>query len=476
MSHRPPRTLMAQLARLVLVAFVAAQGLALWLFADERAAAIRAAQQAEVIERAAVVLAAFETAPPESRAAILTAANGRLVRFSADPAPLVATSNAPTLAAQLAPRLGTGQEFHLAQVLLTRQGTPRADPPAALGWLRARMLAAGIAPVELRIAMRLEAGGWLNLRAEFPRPEVPLPPVILASALLSLALILAALWLGLRRITAPLRRLALAADGFGLDAPPPVMPQEGPREVQALAEALSRMQARLGAMIGARTQMLAALGHDLRSPITALRLRAEMVEDDETRERMVATLEEMQEMVEATLAYARGVSPDQPFERVDLAGMLADLVAELAVQGPGLRLAPAAPLLAEARRTPLRRALRNLLENAQRYGGGGQVRLQAAEGMAEIVIEDRGPGIPPADLERVFDPFVRLETSRSRETGGTGLGLSIARAIVAAQGGTLALENRAGGGLRAVLRLPLSQPGRGSGGGPQPETSAASSR
>ena len=201
--------------------------------------------------------------------------------------------------------------------------------------------------------------------------------------------------------------------------------------------------------------MLAALGHDLRSPITALRLRAEMVDDDETRERMVVALDEMQEMVEATLAYARGVSPDQPLESVDLSELLTDLVRDLSAQGSEVQLTQAPPLRAEIKRTPLRRALRNLIENAQRYGGATQVTLRPMGKSIEIVIEDDGPGIPPEDLERVFDPFTRLETSRSRETGGTGLGLSIARAILRAHGGDVTLENRVEGGLRASVRLPL---------------------
>ncbi|MBO6885303.1 MAG: two-component sensor histidine kinase, partial [Marivita sp.] len=269
--------------------------------------------------------------------------------------------------------------------------------------------------------------------------------------------VIAALWYGLGRITRPLRQLASAADGFGLDAPAPEMPRRGPREVQALSDALERMHGRLTAMVTDRTRMLAALGHDLRSPITALRVRAEMVDDDETRERMAATLDEMQEMVDSTLAYARGVSTDQPMEETDLAGLVHGLAEELSETGPEISVEAPAPVRAEIRRTAMRRALRNLMENAQRYGAGARATVRETARAAEILIEDEGPGIPEDDLEKVFDPFTRLETSRSRETGGIGLGLPIARSILRAHGGDVTLTNRTSGGLRATIHLPRTE-------------------
>ena len=454
-----PKSLIGRLSVLVIAALIGAQVVSFWLFSDARGAALRAAQQAEVIARSVAVLGALEASPPGSRGPILAAATARLLRFSVDPGPSVAISTAPERVAQFAQVLESAREVRVARIALAPDGAPREAPPEALEWLRARMVTAGIAPEAWRVSLRLDDGNWLNLRAEFPRPETRLPPVVLGSSLVSLALILGALWLGLRRITEPLRRLALAADRFGLDTPPPEnqTPENqtrAPREVQALSEALARMQARLSGMAAERTQMLAALGHDLRSPITALRLRAEMVEDDETRERIGVTLDEMQEMVETTLAYARGISPDQPSEPVDLAALLAELAEELSRSGAAVRIDPVAPAVLALKPLPMRRALRNLIENAQRYGGGAKVALRRGAETVEITIEDDGPGIPEADLERVFTPFTRLESSRSRETGGTGLGLSIARAILRAQGGEVRLSNRASGGLSATVSLP----------------------
>jgi len=443
-----PSSLLGQLALLIVAAFLAAQAISVWIFADERGAAIRAAQRYETVERAAVVAQALDQAPRESRESILAAVNSRLVRFSVGDAPLV-TLGQP----DLVPIEGPG-DIRATEVTVSPHDGQPAEPPAAFAWLHDRMRAAGIAPVELRISVPLGDGDWLNVSARFQRPDLQAPPALLGATLMSLVLVMAALWFGLGRITRPLRQLADAADGFGIDAPAPEMPQRGPREVQALSDALERMHGRLTAMVADRTRMLAALGHDLRSPITALRVRAEMVDDDETRERMAATLDEMQEMVDSTLAYARGVSTDQPMEEIDLAGLLHGLAKELSETGPEISVEALVPVHAQIRHIALRRALRNLMENAQRYGAGAQVTVRQMSRAAEILIEDQGPGIPEADLEKVFDPFMRLETSRSRETGGIGLGLPIARSILRAHGGDVTLSNRSNGGLRATVRIP----------------------
>ncbi len=446
-----PRSLLGQLALLVLTAFLAAQVISVWLFADERGAAIRAAQRFETIERASAVAGALDTAPTTSRDSILAAVNSRLVRFSVGDAPLVAVGDM-----DLTP-FEDVDDIRATEITISPHDGQPVEPPQAFAWMHDRMRAAGVAPVEFRISLPLADGDWLNVSARFQRPDLQAPPALLGATLLSLALLMAALWYGLGRITRPLRQLASAADGFDIDAPAPDMPRQGPREVRALSDALGQMHARLTGMVGERTRMLAALGHDLRSPITALRIRAEMVEDDETRERMVATLAEMQEMVDSTLAYARGVSTDQPMEQTDLGALVRDLAAELSETGPQIKVTPSGPIDAALRLAAIRRALRNLMENAQRYGHAVHVSVQRIGNRAELVIEDNGPGIPAGDLERVFDPFTRLETSRSRDTGGIGLGLPIARAILRAHGGDVILSNRAEGGLQATVSLPLEQ-------------------
>jgi signal transduction histidine kinase len=450
-----PRSLAGQMTALILIAFVVAQSVSLWLFAGERGAALQSALRIETAERAAAVVLALETADPAEHPAILQAARSHRVAVDLGDLPLTdVETGLAAVRATLSLRLGPDRVIRAEEVAVDPHGD-RRDGPLPASRMRDRMLERGIVPAELRIAVQLNDGTWLNLSARSDRPDLDLPPAFLGTVLLTMLLVTAALWFGLRRITGPLRQLSQAAEEFGIDGPTPAMPQDGPAEVRALSEAMAQMQARISGMVAERTRMLAALGHDLRSPITALRLRAEMVDDDETRERMGATLDEMQDMVEATLAYARGILPDQPTEMTDLAALLADLARELGETGPAVTLLQIDAVTVPLRRTPMRRALRNLIENAQRYGNGAELSLIRGADRIEIAIDDHGPGIPDADLDRVFTPFTRLETSRSRETGGVGLGLSIAQAIVRAHGGTVRLSNREGGGVRARVTLPL---------------------
>ena len=213
------------------------------------------------------------------------------------------------------------------------------------------------------------------------------------------------------------------------------------------------MQSRLIRFISDRTRLLASLSHDLKSPLTAMRVRAEMVEEGEDRERLIASIDEMRDMVEATLSFARGMAESEPSEPVDLAAFLRQLRTDMAVD---FALEAGSGLKVRIRPRAMRRALRNVIENALRYGGSAAVTAQHAGNVIQIIVTDQGPGIPETEFERVFEPFYRLEKSRSRETGGSGLGFSIARSIVQAHGGTITLENQAGGGLAVRIELPAA--------------------
>ncbi|MGP9811176.1 ATP-binding protein [Rhodopseudomonas sp. NSM] len=452
MSRRRPRSLLTQVALLSFVALLVAQFVSFWLFTADRAKRIRVAQRIEVVERVAAVAALLDKAPVTARDDLLEAASSRSTRFDIAAATIV-DHPVDLLGADCGQHhcdeLDLPAGLRMQEEYISRRDGGRFSEPSHR--FRDRIMKSGLAPVAFKLSLPLRDAQWLNVTSRFDRPAIQLPPQVLGTTLVSLALVLAALWFALRRVTRPLDQLASAADGFGLDAPPPRMPTGGPREVRALSDALARMHERLSRMLGERTRMLAALGHDLRSPITALRVRAEMVDDAENKERMIATLDEMQQMVEATLAFARGVSTDQPSEPVDLAALVSELAAELSAIGPPIRITSATPVVLPLRRVPLRRALRNILENAQRYGGGGEVRIEHDGTEVRMVIEDRGPGIPDSELARVFEPFVRLETSRSRDTGGSGLGLPIARAILQANGASITLSNRPEGGLRGTV-------------------------
>ncbi len=200
--------------------------------------------------------------------------------------------------------------------------------------------------------------------------------------------------------------------------------------------------------------MLAAISHDLRTPLTLLRLRTENVENAEEQERMLATIAEMDAMIAATLAFARGEATAEPSRLTDVTALLASIVDDIADAGMPVTMDPAAPVVCDCRPAALRRAVSNLIDNAVKYGKAAHAAIAATPRTVEVSIDDEGPGIPEQELTRVFQPFYRLEDSRSRETGGVGLGLAIALSIVEAHGGELTLANRPEGGLRAHIALP----------------------
>lgn len=459
-----PTSLRGQILLAVLLALAFAQGIAAAIAVNARQEAVRAAQTGDALDRTAALVFVLERTPPDLHGNLLRAAETPGMRLVIDPAPAVAGSDR---------RLSRATR-RLAQTL---GGDPRRDirialgPPSRLRPLppprreaggdshdvrraeRAFRDRPGKPPSEsLRLSVALASGDWLNAQLRLIPPERRLSPWSLASFGLSALAIGLALWLTLSRLLGPLRGLARAAERLGRGEEVGALPATGPSEMRALTEAFNQMQERLHRMVTDRTQMLAALGHDLRSPLTALRVRAEMVDDDETRERLLVSLAEMQDMVEQTLTYARGVWTTEDMATVEAGAFLEELAGTLEPPLPVAR--PAEPVMLRLRPATLRRALVNLIENARRYGGEAEIALRATPEAAVIEIADRGPGIPPEALGRVFDPFVRIEGSRSRETGGTGLGLAIARSILKAHGGDVTLANRPGGGLVATVTLP----------------------
>ena len=255
-------------------------------------------------------------------------------------------------------------------------------------------------------------------------------------------------------MTRPLRAFAEAADRLGLDTEPPALPEHGSRELRQATRAFNRMTARIRRLVDDRTLLLAAVSHDLRTMLTRLRLRAELIEDPEQREKAAADLDEMNAMLDATLAFARDEAADERPVPVELAAMLRSLVEDLADAGRSTSFEGPRHLTVSGRPVALRRLFENLLDNALRYGGEAEATLRRLdEGRVEVLIDDRGPGIPEALRERVFDPFFRVDGSRSRDTGGSGLGLAVVRAIVQRHGGTVRLEDRPGGGLRVRVTL-----------------------
>lgn len=261
-----------------------------------------------------------------------------------------------------------------------------------------------------------------------------------------------------RRITRPVRRLGAAARRFGRGEAVPPLPLEGPAELRATAAAFNDMQARITRLVQDRMRLLAAVSHDLRTPITSLKLRAEMAEPSALRAALVRTLDEMSEMVEATLSFAREEAQQEPTRLVDLAALAEAIAEDQLTLGRQVSMhSELARLPLRCRPASLRRAFTNLVDNAVRYGHRARISLSLETGVAVFTVEDEGPGIPEDRLGAVFEPFTRLEASRSSDTGGVGLGLAIVRSCVHVHGGEITLSNLPGGGLRAEVRLPVHE-------------------
>jgi signal transduction histidine kinase len=303
---------------------------------------------------------------------------------------------------------------------------------------------------------RLSDGTIVTFRHSLPEPGIEGPIRLLGLLVfLGISVALLSAW-AVRRLTQPLASLAEAATGLAQNLDRPPLPETGPREVEQAARAFNAMQRDFKRTLDTRAQALAAVSHDLRMPITRLRLRLERLDEGELRDKMDADLTEMDSMIGNTLEYLRAGSIVEKACKIDLEALIESVTEDITALGATVRQHVQASAPVTARPLALRRCLTNLMDNARRYGGGNIDVSTMEQGKNLIIaIEDRGPGIPEAELERVFEPYVRVEVSRARHTGGTGLGLAIARAIARSHGGEVTLENRPGGGIKATLSLPL---------------------
>ncbi len=460
-----PKSLAGQLSLLLLLALALAQGVAFALFAWERIEALRHAYRDDAVLRTATVARLLGDTPRELHEAVITAATTELVRFSLTDEPVVAetgtTRRTAAIADGLAAALGVGPGRVRVAPLWTRHldddehhhddddddehNDDRHDG-GRRHWT----------PDWFTASVALPDGRWLNCAVRPPPGAPGRGAAFMAIFLLSaLGIATVAVFMG-RRIARPMRALAAAAGRLGRGEVVEDLPEAGTVETRETVRAFNLMSARLDRYVRDRTAMLAAVSHDLRTPITSMRLHAEFVENAETKSRILAALDEMQRMTEDTLAFIREDMRREETRQVDLQALVDSLATDLEELGHAISVMDADRVLVACRPAALRRALRNLLENASAYGGQALVRIEPDEEEVRIVIEDDGPGIPEADLEQVFEPFVRLETSRSRGTGGSGLGLAIARSIVRGHGGDIVLVNRARAGLRATVTLPTA--------------------
>jgi signal transduction histidine kinase len=459
------QSLAAQFICLILLALAVSQSIGLLVSWDERGQALRAAAKSEFLSRAASIAKLVEATPPELTTDVLRASDTAYTRFwlSADGPTDPATWQKLAEAQLAAPLPGLGK--YAKQLALPSPPAPKvpkvypvtasadtADLPAGHSWMDLPPEAWPLSrPVKflslddingMGLAVRLDGGRWLNTVFSKPIANTVWTRQSVTSLLIT-ALVLSAIGVFVAyRIARPIRRLSSAAEALGRGESIPALPEQGPDDIRQMTEAFNLMQARLHRFVDDRTRLLAAIGHDLRTPITSLRLRAEFVSDPELQERMLATLDEMQTMTEATLAFAREEATVEPTRSVDLTALVSSLCDDLSDLGLDVTFSDAPSIHYRCRPDALRRAIRNLVENAVRYGERARVSLEKRREGFVVLIEDDGPGIPEASFEKVFAPFFRLERSRNRETGGVGLGLSIARAIVRHHGGDIVFDNK----------------------------------
>lgn len=454
-----PKRLAGQMIALLILALVLAQFLTLLIFADERRFAIRAVDRSQLLGRAASVARLVEKSPPSLHADILATASERRLRYWISETSSVDEDedehHTLTLRQGLDDLIGDRVDRRVRIIL--------GDDDDDWHWWddddddddrKKRRKGRGHHKPSIIVSMQLQGGDWLNLESRLRRPDFEWKlPALTWLSMMGLALSTVVI-LMVRRITRPMKALASAAERVGRGEAIEPLPEIGPIDVRQTTSAFNRMHDRLNRFVKDRTQMLAAMSHDLRTPITTLRLRAEFVEDEENREKILETLEEMQRMAEATLAFVREEAAVEPTRTVDLSALIESVVVDLADLGHDVDFEPSDRRTYACRPAGLKRALRNLLENAIRYGGKALVSLVETDHHLLITIDDDGPGIPEDQVERMFQPFVRLDESRSEETGGIGLGLAIARSIIRSHGGDIELSNQDEGGLRAQIRLP----------------------
>jgi signal transduction histidine kinase len=305
------------------------------------------------------------------------------------------------------------------------------------------------------VSAEIASRRWVTTAAPLP----PLNPgvfggLIFQTMVLYGFVLLTVLWVGWR-IARPLAELRQAAERFDRRTDIQPIAEQGPSDIRRLIAAFNAMRTRITAMLDEKDRMLGAIGHDLRTPLASLRVRTELVEDEAERARMAATIDDMNKTLDDILSLARLGRPSEVEQRVDLPALVDSLVEEFEDLGAEVTVEECGRIAVPMRQNLIKRALRNLVENAVKYGDRARIGIRVEPGCAVVEVDDDGPGIPPAEVERMFEAFTRLEGSRSRDTGGSGLGLALARAIVEAHGGTLTLANRDGGGLRATVVLPL---------------------
>ncbi|WP_445233460.1 ATP-binding protein [Duganella rhizosphaerae] len=431
---------------ILLLGIVASAALTQWLAVGERTRALERYRDFHALERAEQLITTADVLPEASRPTYLRMANRGTVRLEATSVPLTTALPPTEFSASLQQRLGGGLKLG-----------PLDEHPAACDLPRKSNNI--FAPSQWRgtcetMNVQLHDGQVLKLSVLPPRAPPPSGHSELMAILPFLFSIAALAYLVTRMTVRPLKQLAQAAKDLGNDINHAPLVLSGAAEIRQASAAFNAMQARIRQHIMQRTQMLAAITHDLQTPLTRLRLRLEKVGDQELQQRLIDDLSAMQQMVKEGLDLARSMDTTETMQALDLDSLLDSVCSDATDGGQQVELRGRAAMALMGRPLAIRRCLVNLIDNAVKYGHYANVTVERMVGAARIRIRDGGPGIDQDQMARVFEPFYRIETSRSRESGGTGLGLTIARNIAEQHGANVMLSNHAEGGLEVTLIVP----------------------
>jgi signal transduction histidine kinase len=486
-----PKSLAGQLIVVLLLALVAAQIASLLILHDDRRLAFLFSAQQDVLSRTTSVVQLLNKSDPDLHQTIVKAASSRRMHFRLEDISAVeADEDAEGFDRFLQRRLlwALADKAAIVRVAVQEDDDDDHDEdddddhmhddddarPQHSGWFKSwredrnRRMHFGRrhrGPVS-SLTISIKTGSrdndvWLNVYNRVPPtgPAVAIPSLV-TIAIMAVLLVIVVIFM-VRRVTRPLAELADNAERLGRGEDVSELTERGPEDIRKASRAFNQMQDRLTRFVRDRTLMLAAITHDLRTPITSLRIRAEMIEEGENRDRILETLAEMQALTDATLEFARQDAEEEPTRNVDLLALVDAVCADLADLGQDVSFDSDLDRLPySCHPNALKRVIRNLVENAVRYGDKAMVSISPLDDNLCITIEDNGPGISPEDRERIFEPFVRLESSRNRETGGIGLGLAISRTIVRAHGGDITVgdissNNGKTSGSIFVVTLPI---------------------
>ncbi|MEW8288545.1 MAG: ATP-binding protein [Candidatus Thiodiazotropha endolucinida] len=461
-----PKSLFGRLILVMLSGLVLAQLFTAFILLRDRGQALYDAVRQNLIVRTTGIVRLLDPLTPAERQRLLPLLSGSdlQVTLSQQPLPLIDNEAESRLASEVVKRQLVAHIPDKRNIRVSVEGTVMQStmhgmhqrmmggPPMSGPWAYAR----GVHAMArfFRIQIELADGTWVRFERGLPEEMFDWPVTLLiALSVLLLSVILLSLF-GVHTIVRPLRELRQAAEGLGKDIHQPPLEPTGPSEVRETARAFNTMQQRLKNYIEDRAGILAAVSHDLKTPLTRLRLRMDLMDDDELREKTHKDLEDMEAMVTATLDFMRSTETGETSQRLDLMALLESVQQDAQEAGKTVSINGHVVSPYTGKPLALKRCIVNLVENAVRYGGSCEISVEERNQEVVVDICDQGPGIPEDMLEKVFAPFVRVESSRAQHTGGTGLGLGIARNIARAHGGDLALSNRSNGGLCARLKLP----------------------